>query len=412
MRALVLGKGGREHALCWSLAAGGADVFVMPGSGGIATVADTVAGDPLQTPQVLDAVRRLQVDLVVPGPEEPLVRGIAEDLRAQGIPVFGPDRQGAQIEASKAYAKTLMRAAGIPTAAASLCQDFGEVEQTLAVHPDRTVVKADGLAAGKGVIVAEDASGARRAARRLLGQYKSVLLEERLQGPEVSLIAICRGRDYRLLPFARDHKRLLSGDLGPNTGGMGAFAPVLDTSITAEECAERTIAPLLRLLDDRGMPYTGALYAGLILTERGPMVLEYNVRFGDPETEVLLPAISGSILPWLAGAAAGRLPAESPEVRRHALGVVLAASGYPEDPETGGMIDGIEAAQAGGALIFHAGTLKTEDGLWQVAGGRVLCVVGVGEAPQHARDRAYAATGTIRFPGAQWRDDIGQNRDR
>ena len=406
MRALVLGKGGREHALCWSLAAGGADVFALPGSDGIATVAEPVAGDPLQTSQVLDAVRRLEIDLVVPGPEEPLVRGIAEDLRAQGVAVFGPDRQGAQIEASKAYAKTLMRAAGIPTAAASLCQDFGAVEQTLAVHPDRTVVKADGLAAGKGVIVADDAAGARRAARRLLGPYKSVLLEERLEGPEVSLIAICDGRDYRLLPFARDHKRLQSGDLGPNTGGMGAFAPVTDTPLSAEECAERTIAPLLRLLDDRGTPYRGALYAGLILTERGPMVLEYNVRFGDPETQVLMPAITGSILPWLQGAADGRLPAEQPQVRRHALGVVLAARGYPEEPATGDRITGLAAAEAGGALVFHAGTRKAGDH-WTVAGGRVVCVVGVGAGAEDARGAAYVGAAAISFPGAQWRDDIG-----
>ncbi len=406
MRALVLGKGGREHALSWSLAAAGADVFAMPGSDGIATVARPIAGDAADALQVLDQVRRLKIDLVVPGAEEPLVRGIAEDLRAQGVPVFGPDRQGAQIEASKAYAKTLMRAAGIPTAAASLCQDFGAVEQTLAVHPERTVVKADGLAAGKGVIVAEDAAGARRAARRLLGQYPSVLLEERLRGPEVSLIALCHGRDYRLLPFARDHKRLLAGDLGPNTGGMGAFAPVLDTPVKAEECAERTIAPLLQLLAERGTPYTGALYAGLILTERGPMVLEYNVRFGDPETQALLPALSGSILPWLMGAANGRLPAESPQLARHALGVVLAAAGYPDEPEAGAVIRGIEDAKAAGALVFHAGTRK-QAGDWQVAGGRVLCVVGQGDTPQQARSAAYDAVRKISFAGAQWRDDIG-----
>ncbi len=410
MRALVLGKGGREHALSWSLVAGGATVFAMPGSDGIATVAESVAGDSTSTVDVLDAVRRLHIDLVVPGPEEPLVRGIAEDLRAQGIAVFGPDRLGAQIEASKAHAKTLMRAAGIPTAAASLCQDFGAVEQTLAVHPDRTVVKADGLAAGKGVIVADDAAGARRAARRLIGQYGSVLLEERMRGPEVSLIAICHGRDYRLLPFARDHKRLLTGDLGPNTGGMGAFAPVPTTSVTAEECAERTIGPLLKLLDDRGTPYSGALYAGLILTERGPKVLEYNVRFGDPETEVLLPAIAGSILPWLDGAARGRLPSEAPQVVRNALGVVLAAQGYPDEPESGAEIAGLEAARAAGALVFHAGTRRLGD-VWQVAGGRVVCVVGQGEGPSEARDNAYAAASFIRFTGAQWREDIGRSWD-
>lgn len=406
MRALVLGKGGREHALSWSLAAGGAEVFAMPGSDGMANVASSVPGNAADPLQVLDAVRRLAIDLVLPGPEEPLVRGVAEDLRLQGVAVFGPDRQGAQIEASKAYAKTLMRAAGIPTAAASLCQDFGAVEQTLAVHPERTVVKADGLAAGKGVIVAEDVAGARRAARRLLGQYKSVLLEERLRGLEVSLIAICHGRDYRVLPFARDHKRLLHGDLGPNTGGMGAFAPVLDLSVTAEECAEQTIAPILRLLAERGTPYSGALYAGLILTERGPMVLEYNVRFGDPETQVLLPAISGSLLPWVLGAAQGRLPAETPQLARHALGVVLAAAGYPDEPEAGAFIHGLETAQTAGALVFHAGTRKVA-GNWQVAGGRVLCIVGVGQEPRPARDAAYDALGAINFSGAQWRDDIG-----
>ena len=406
MRVLVLGKGGREHALCWSIAAGGAEVFALPGSDGIASIATCVPGDPGDASTVFAAVRGLKIDLVVPGPEEPLVSGIAEDLRAQGVQVFGPDRQGAQIEASKAYAKTLMRAAGIPTAAASLCQDFGAVEQTLAVHPDRTVVKADGLAAGKGVIVADDVAGARRAARRLLQQHASVLLEERVRGPEVSLIALCHGRDYRLLPFARDHKRLHSGDLGPNTGGMGAFSPVTDTGVGAEECAERTLAPLLALLADRGAPYTGALYAGLILTAQGPVVLEYNVRFGDPETQALLPAISGSILPWLAGAAEGHLPEQSPQAVRHALGVVLAAAGYPEAPETGAVIRGLDAAMASGALVFHAGTRRVSGG-WQVAGGRVLTVVGQGQSPGAARDLAYRAAAKIEFAGRQLRDDIG-----
>ena len=404
MRTLVLGRGGREHALAWSLARGGAEVFAMPGSEGMEDLAQPVAGDPSDPEAVLAAVRRLAIDLVVPGPEEPLVHGVGEVLRDAGHLVFGPDRQGAQIEASKAYAKTLLRAAGIETAAASLCRDYGEVEQTLAVHPERTVVKADGLAAGKGVIVAEDAAGARRAARRLLQEHGTVLLEERLRGPEVSLIAICSGRDYALLPTARDHKRLLRGDAGPNTGGMGAICPVPITP-DAAACAERTIAPLLHLLAERGMPYQGALYAGLILTDRGPMVLEYNVRFGDPEAQVILPALSDSVLPWLEGAARGQLPKDPLTADSAAVGVVLAAAGYPHAPQDGDPITGIEEARQD-ALVFHAGTRRGQDG-FETAGGRVLCLVGRAQDLETARSAAYRAVSRIRFAGAQWRDDIG-----
>ncbi len=404
MRAMVLGRGGREHALAWSLRRGGAEVFAMPGSDGMRDVAEPIEGDPSEAVQVIAAARRLAIDLVVPGPEEPLVRGVAEALRDAGIRAFGPDRRGAQIEASKAYAKTLLRAAGIETAAASLCRDYGEVEQTLAVHPSRTVVKADGLAAGKGVVVADDPAGARRAARRLLHLHGTVLLEERLRGPEVSLIALCAGEDYVLLPTARDHKRLLRGDQGPNTGGMGAICPVPITP-SAAECAERTIAPLLHLLAERGMPYQGALYAGLILTERGPMVLEYNVRLGDPETQAILPALTESLLPWLDGAARGELPRAEPRVEGAAVGVVLAAAGYPEAPELGAPIRGLEEA-ARDALVFHSGTRCGDSG-FETAGGRVLCLVGRGGDSSAARQAAYRAVSSMEFAGAQWRDDIG-----
>ncbi len=404
MRALVLGKGGREHALAWSLRLGGAEVFALPGSDGMRDVAEPVAGDPGDAAQVLAAVRRLSIDLVVPGPEELLVKGVAEDLRAQGAAVFGPDRLGAQLESSKAYAKTLLRAAGIETAAASLCRDYGEVEQTLAMHPTRTVVKADGLAAGKGVIVADDAAGARRAARRLLHQYGTVLLEERLRGPEASLIALCAGEDFVLLPPAQDHKRLLRGDQGPNTGGMGAVCPV-PLPLGAEEIAERTIAPLLRLLAQRGTPYQGALYAGLILTPQGAMVIEYNVRFGDPEAQAILPAMRESLLPWLYGAARGELPRSSPLADVATACVVMAAEGYPEDPQTGAVITGIAAA-AEEALVFHAGTRLGPQG-YETAGGRVLCLVGRGDDPAAARAAAYSAVSRVQFAGAQWRDDIG-----
>jgi phosphoribosylamine--glycine ligase len=404
MRTLVLGKGGREHAIAWSLKRGGAEVFALPGSDGMGDVAEPVAGDPNDAEQVLAAVRRLSVDLVVPGPEEVLVHGVAEDLRAQGVAVFGPDRLGAQIEASKAYAKTLLRAAGIETAAASLCRDYGEVEQTLAMHPNRTVVKADGLAAGKGVIVADDAAGARRAARKLLHQHGTVLLEERLRGPEASLIALCSGEDFVLLPPAQDHKRLLRGDQGPNTGGMGAVCPV-QLPVDAEEIAERTIAPLLRLLAQRGTPYQGALYAGLILTPQGPMVLEYNVRLGDPEAQAILPALGESLLPWFHGAAHGEIPRQNPPVDAATACVVMAAEGYPESPQTGAVISGIAGA-AEEALVFHAGTRLGPQG-FEAAGGRVLCLVGRANEPAAARAAAYRAVSHVQFAGAQWRDDVG-----
>lgn len=405
MRALLLGQGAREHALAWSIKAGGAEVFVMPGGEGMADVAEPIVGDPNDAGCVLDVCRSIRADLCVSGPEAPLVAGVAEAVRAAGIPMFGPDRSGAQLEGSKAYAKMVMRAAGVPTAGASLCSDFGAVEEALGLHPDRTVVKADGLAAGKGVVVAEDAAAARRAARRLLQQHGRVLLEERMRGRELSLIVVAAGRDYRMLPLARDYKRLGDGNLGPNTGGMGAYAPAVDPGVDPQELAARTVEPVLNLLAERGTPFHGALYAGIMLTERGPHVLEYNVRFGDPETQVLLAALDGSILPWLDAAARGRLPREELRVARCAVGIVLAAPGYPDEPRTGQAITGLEAVPEQ-ALVFHAGMDRT-DGVWRVAGGRVLTVVGTGEDVARARAHAYEAARGICFDGLQMRSDIG-----
>lgn len=405
MRVLLLGQGAREHALAFSMAQGGAHVFAMPGSHGMSAVAEPLPGDPTDPNAVVDACRRISADICVSGPEAPLVAGVAEHVRASGVAMFGPDPAGAELEGSKAYAKMVMRAAGVPTAGASLCRDFGAVEEALVLHPERTVVKADGLAAGKGVVVADDAAHARRAARRLLSQHGSVLLEEHLRGREVSLIAVASGSDYRVLPFARDYKRLLDGNHGPNTGGMGAYTPVDDVAFSAEELAERTIAPVLALLEDRGTPFRGAIYAGLMLTERGPYVLEYNVRFGDPETQVLLAAIDGSILPWIDGAARGALPDGAPQANRAAVGVVLAAPGYPEEPELGAAIEGLTTT-AVDTFVFHAGTRHDGD-VFRVFGGRVLTVVGCGENLERARSTAYAAASGIRFTGMQMRTDVG-----
>ncbi len=432
-RVLILGGGGREHALAWKLAhePGMNEVVVAPGSAGIASEprVRVVAVDPLDPAAVVALARATSAELVVVGPEAPLAAGVADALQAAGIPVFGPIQAAARIESSKAFCREVAQAAGVPMARGGA---FHQLEPALALArelamPGRgVVVKADGLAAGKGVTVCASADEAEAAIRALfeneaadtdaVAQAPRVVVEERLYGPEASLIAVCDGTDALALPFARDHKRLLDGDAGPNTGGMGAYSPLPDLpDDAADGLVERFHLPVLAELARRGIPFTGALYAGLILTADGPVLLEFNARFGDPETQVLLPRLGAAIGPLLLAAAQGRLLAAArglrlpgrriPATSEAAVGIVLAAHGYPETPRPGDAILGVERA-AETTLVFHAGTEADSSGGLRTRGGRVLTVVGRGPTLDDARTMATAGADAIVFDGCQRRSDI------
>ncbi|MBA2615461.1 MAG: phosphoribosylamine--glycine ligase [Actinobacteria bacterium] len=397
MNVLLVGSGGREHALAWKLAGSKLldELHAAPGNPGIAKLATCHPVRIEDAEALLGICRENAVELVVVGPEGPLVAGVADVLRAAGVAVFGPGAAAARIEGSKSFAKDVMRAAGVPTAA------------TLDLPHAQCVVKADGLAAGKGVWVCETQDDARAAWVRARELGGPVLVEELLEGEEVSVFALCDGVNALALPAARDAKRLLDGDEGPNTGGMGAYSPVPDFSDeAAAELVEQIHHPVLAELARRRTPFIGLLYAGLMLTDDGPHVLEFNCRFGDPETQAILPRLDGDLLGALAAAAAGRLDeANAPIADRAAVTVVLAAPGYPEAPVSGQPIAGLERAEAAGALVFQAGT-ALRDGALVSAGGRVLNLTGVAPTVAEARSQAYEAAGLIEFPGAQLRRDI------
>jgi phosphoribosylamine---glycine ligase len=397
VNVLILGSGGREHALAWKIAQSGrlAELHAAPGNPGIASLGRC---HPIRMDDVeglLGLCREHEIHLVVVGPEAPLVAGIADELRRAGVAVFGPSKAAAQIEGSKTFAKEVLAAAGVPTAA-------------LLDEPRAPcVVKADGLAAGKGVFVCrtQDEADAALAPARALGG--DVIVEELLEGEEVSLFALCDGQRVVPLAPAQDFKRLEDGDEGPNTGGMGSYSPVpMLGEDEIEELAGLVHRPVIAELARRGAPFVGLLYAGLMLTDAGPRVLEFNCRFGDPETQALLPRLDGDILEALAAAANGDLSGiELEAAPTAAVAVVLAAGGYPDEPESGIPIGGIEVAGTTGALVFHAGTALRHGELVS-AGGRVLNVIGTGDSVSEARDQAYAAVEQIDFPGAQFRTDI------
>jgi phosphoribosylamine---glycine ligase len=394
MRVLVVGSGGREHALAWKLSHSEHDVEVhaAPGNPGIATLG---ACHPVRAEDgegLLALARELGVDLVVVGPEAPLVAGVADLLRQGGVAVFGPSATAARIEGSKTFAKEIMRAAGVPSA------------ETLSVARPPCVIKADGLAAGKGVFVChtqEEVEAGVRAAAQLGGSF---LIEELLQGDEVSLFAVVDGKSVLPLAAARDYKRVGDNDTGPNTGGMGAFSPV--AGLDADELVEAVHAPVLEELARHGAPFIGLLYAGLMLTEDGAKVLEFNCRFGDPETQAILPRLEGDFFGALAAAAEGDLgEAELSTSDRAAVTVVLAGARYPEQEDIGTPIEGIEEAEAEGALVFHAGTAVRE-GQLVTNGGRILNVTATGDTLDEARASAYAACERVRFDGRRFRGDI------
>jgi phosphoribosylamine--glycine ligase len=416
MRVLLVGSGGREHALAWKLAQSSrmGELHAAPGNpgiGGLAQLHDVGVGD---LEQLTELAGRLRADLVVIGPEAPLVAGLADRLRAAGIATFGPGAAAAQIEGSKAFAKEVMAAASVPTAAYAICDTPAAAQLAIAEIGGRVVVKADGLAAGKGVIVCESVAEAEAAVRsclidRRFGESGTrVLIEERMEGPEVSLLALSDGERVVALAPARDHKRLGDGDTGPNTGGMGCFSPVPDVRPDlVDEIVATVHRPVVDELRRRGTPFSGCLYAGLMLTAQGPRVIEFNARFGDPETQAILPRLEGDLLDALQRAAAGTLEdGLLAAADRACVSVALAAAGYPDAPQLGAAISGVEKAQAlDGAMVFHAGTGGRPEAL-TVAGGRVLNVSAVGADLGAARDLAYRAAGQIRFSGAQYRTDI------
>ncbi|HEX7255468.1 MAG TPA: phosphoribosylamine--glycine ligase [Gaiellaceae bacterium] len=396
MRVLLIGSGGREHALAWKLrqSAGLDELHAAPGNPGIARLGKCHPVRAEDGEGLLDLARSLDADLVVVGPEAPLVSGVADELRHGGVPVFGPGREAARVEGSKTFAKDVMRAAGVPTAA------------RLAVARPPCVVKVDGLAAGKGVFVCPDQASLDEALRTVGRLGQPLLIEELLEGEEVSVFALADGRNAVALAPARDYKRIGDGDTGPNTGGMGSYSPVAEVPPdTVEELLDLVHRPVLAELAARGRPFVGLLYAGLMLTAAGPKVLEFNCRFGDPETQSVVPRLDGDLLDALAAAARGDLGDTRLGVSAEAaVTVVVASRDYPERGESGTPIEGVAEAEAG-ALVFHAGTAVHGSRL-VTNGGRILNVTGLGPTVDAAREAAYAACASISFDGMQYRRDI------
>jgi len=414
VRVLVIGGGGREHALCWMLSRAAA-VFCAPGNAGTAEDATNLSIAADHPDQVLDAVRRHRIDLVVVGPEAPLATGLVDHLAAQRVAAFGPTAAAARIEASKAFAKEVMARAKVPTAESRSFTDQAEALAYIAGHPEPLVVKASGLAAGKGAVVCRSRAEAEVATREMFGGKfgaagREVLVERFLEGEELSVLALTDGERVLTLPPAQDYKRLGEGDTGPNTGGMGAYAPVSLATHSLLQRVEREIfLPVLRELCARGAPYRGCLYAGLMLSPAGdPFVVEFNCRFGDPETQVVLPALEGDLAEhlWRIGSGEPWRPAATQlAAERAAVTTVVASQGYPDAPQKGAAIS-LPATRPPDTLLFHAGTARDAGGALRVAGGRVLCATGLGRDVAEASARSRALAESIQFEGRVYRRDI------
>jgi phosphoribosylamine--glycine ligase len=396
VKVLVVGSGGREHALAWKLAQSKDcdELHAAPGNPGIAQIGHCHPVRAEDGEGLLGFCGEHEINLVVVGPEAPLVAGLADQLRHAGVAVFGPSAAAARIEGSKSFAKDVMAAAGVPTA------------ERLSVARAPCVVKVDGLAAGKGVFVCRTQAELDAGLQAAGSRGEPLVIEELLEGEEVSVFAVCDGHEAQALAPARDFKRLGDGDVGPNTGGMGAFSPVPSVGpAEVDELLATVHRPVLAELARRGSPFVGLLYAGLMITEAGPRVLEFNCRFGDPETQSILPRLEGDLLELLHGAATGRLRGDVRVGDEAAVTVVLVAPDYPERNDSGSPIEGVEEAVAAGALVFHAGTAMHGDRL-VTNGGRILNVTGTGVDLAAAREAAYTGAGRISFPGARYRTDI------
>lgn len=414
MRILIVGGGGREHALAWKVRQSPhcRQLFCAPGNAGTAELGENLPIGAMELDAQVAAAQRLAVDLVIVGPDDPLGAGLVDRLTTAGLRAYGPTRAAAQIESSKWWAKELMRGAGVATATADLYDDVGVALHALAGRRYPIVLKADGLAQGKGVLVATDERAARQWVEQSLGAGalgpagSRLLIEDYLEGREFSLFAFCDGEDYLVLPAACDYKRVGDGDQGPNTGGMGAYAPAPGLGpAEREELGRQIIGPVLRAMARAGAPFRGVLYAGLIQTNDGVKVIEFNCRWGDPEAEVLLPLLEHDLIEVIEASFEGRLLTQRLHWRDEAcVGVFLASEGYPVNPVVGRPIDGLaEAAQT--ALVFQAGTRREGDRII-TTGGRVVLVAGRGPDLRRARAHAYAAADHIRFDGAQRRNDI------
>jgi phosphoribosylamine--glycine ligase len=412
VKVLVIGSGAREHALAAALLGDTAvrHVVVAPGNAGIATLVDTVPVDVANPQAIADLATTQDADLVVIGPEVPLVAGAADAVRERGIPCFGPSAAAAQLEGSKAFAKKVMAEAEVPTAMALVCAHVDQAAAALDQFGPPYVVKDDGLAAGKGVVVTSDRDAALAHAQSCIETGSVVVIEEFLDGPEVSLFAITDGTTVLPLQPAQDFKRLGDGDTGPNTGGMGAYSPLpWVPEHVVEEITVRVLRPMVAAMAKRGTPFAGLLYAGLALTSRGIRVVEFNARFGDPETQVVLANLRSPLGHLLMAAATHTLSVHPPLVWNpgFAVTVVIAAHGYPDSARSGDVIHGLEhAAEVAGVDVFHAGTTIRDDGVVTATGGRVLSITAHGESVAQARERAYAAVDLIRLDGAHYRRDI------
>lgn len=416
MRLLVIGGGGREHALCWALRREnpGAHLYCAPGNPGTAEIATNVSIGADDLDRLADAADMHGIDLTIVGPEAPLARGLADRLRAEGRLVFGPSAAAAQLEASKAFAKEVMVAAGVPTAASRTFTDLPAAFAYVDRHPEPLVVKASGLAGGKGAVVCSTRAEGRAAVRAMLetnqfGQAgRTVVIEAFLEGEEISVLALTNGRDVELLPVAQDHKRLLEGDRGPNTGGMGAYSPVaLATPELLDRIKRDVLFPTLEQMQRQGTPFAGVLYAGLMIDPAGaPWVVEFNCRFGDPEAQAVLPLLSGGFTDALFSVAQGKAPPSLTFSREAAVATVLASGGYPDAPDRGAAIV-IPERQPDGVTIFHAGTTLGMDGVLRADGGRVLTVTATGASFAEAQRKSREAAAAIEFVGKIFRPDIG-----
>jgi phosphoribosylamine--glycine ligase len=416
VRCLVVGGGGREHALCWALRRENpeAQLYCAPGNPGTAELADNlpIAADDLD--RIADAADMHAIDLTIVGPEAPLARGLADRLRAEGRLVFGPSAAGAQLEASKAFAKEVMAAAGVPTAPSRTFTQLADALAYVDRHPEPLVVKASGLAAGKGVVVCATRSEAVKTVRAMLetDQFgsagRTVVIETFLEGEELSVLALTDGREIELLPVAQDHKRLLEGDKGPNTGGMGAYSPVsFATPALLTRVRREVLFPTLEQMRRLGTPFSGVLYAGLMVDSSGaPWVVEFNCRLGDPEAQVVLPLVSGGLTDSLWRVARGEAPSPVKTSNQAAVTTVLAARGYPDSAEKGSQI-AVPKRLPDGVTVFHAGTTRGADGVLRVGGGRVLTVTATGVSFTEAQRLSRETAEAIHFESKVFRRDIG-----